>query len=49
VIVFDTTNANSFNNLEKWLDYVKDERGEDVLAILVGNKCDVTDQREVSN
>ena len=48
VIVFDTTNINSFNNLEKWLEYVRDERGEDVLPILIGNKCDAIDQRTVT-
>ena len=39
---------NYYNNLEKWLEYVRDERGEDVLAILIGNKCDAIDQRTVT-
>jgi len=29
----------------KWLDYVRDERGEDVLNCLIGNKLDLDQER----
>ncbi len=32
----------SFDSLTKWIDYVKEERGNDVLIYLLGNKIDVS-------
>ncbi|EGR31760.1 ras oncogene family protein, putative [Ichthyophthirius multifiliis] len=48
IIVYDTTNLSSFQNLNKWLDYVREERGKDVLIVLLANKIDLADQRQVS-
>ncbi|CAM0871787.1 unnamed protein product [Alopecurus aequalis] len=47
VIVYDVTNRQSFLNTSKWIDEVNTERGGDVLIILVGNKTDLVDQRQV--
>ncbi|KAG7698017.1 hypothetical protein KL930_001679 [Ogataea haglerorum] len=41
IIVYDITNKESFQNVSKWFDYVKQERGSNVLIILVGNKSDL--------
>jgi len=40
--------ANSFQNTSKWVDDVRAERGEDVIIVLVGNKTDLSDKRQVS-
>eukprot|EP00667_Euglena_gracilis_P018141 EG_transcript_19234 len=48
VIVYDITNQQSFLNTSKWLEDVRAERGEDVLIMLVGNKTDLSDKRQVS-
>uniref|UniRef100_A0A8C0BQV5 Ras-related protein Rab-6B n=3 Tax=Neoaves TaxID=3078114 RepID=A0A8C0BQV5_9AVES len=48
VIVFDITNLNSFQQTSKWIDDVRTERGSDVIIMLVGNKTDLADKRQVS-
>ncbi|KAK8790629.1 hypothetical protein WA588_002378 [Blastocystis sp. NMH] len=48
VIVYDLTNRASFEATKKWLSDVRAERGEDVVIILVGNKTDLSDSRQVS-
>jgi len=48
VVVYDITNRNSFLNTAKWIDDVRTERGTDVVMMLVGNKTDLADKRQVS-
>ena len=48
VIVYDLTNTQSFENIQKWIDDVKNERGDEALLVLVGNKSDKADERAVS-
>lgn len=38
----------SFQNTRKWVDDVRGERGNDVIIVLVGNKTDLNDKREVT-
>lgn len=38
IIVYDITNAISFEQITKWIDDVRNERGSNVLIVLVGNK-----------
>lgn len=40
LIVYDVTCPESFVNTKRWIEEVKDNCGEDVAIILVGNKCD---------
>mmetsp|Transcript_1250 Transcript_1250/g.3482 ORF Transcript_1250/g.3482 Transcript_1250/m.3482 type:complete len:223 (-) Transcript_1250:1456-2124(-) len=48
VVVYDVVNRTSFLNTSKWIDEVRNERGNDVILVLVGNKTDQTDKRQVS-
>ncbi|XP_066505255.1 ras-related protein Rab-41 isoform X2 [Hoplias malabaricus] len=48
VVVYDITNLNSFQQTSKWIDDVRTERGSDVIIMLVGNKTDLADKRQVS-
>ncbi|AFR98277.1 GTP-binding protein ryh1 [Cryptococcus neoformans] len=48
VIVYDITNRTSFQNTSKWVDDVRNERGQDVIIVLVGNKTDLNDKRQVT-
>ncbi|ONM57462.1 hypothetical protein Zm00014a_016411 [Zea mays] len=48
VIVFDVASRQSFLNTSKWIDEVRTERGSDVIIVLVGNKTDLVDKRQVS-
>jgi len=41
LIVYDITNRTSFVNVQRWYEDVKNERGNDVLIVLVGNKIDL--------
>ncbi|VEU20002.1 DEKNAAC100823 [Brettanomyces naardenensis] len=44
IVVYDITNKDSFNDVQKWFDYIREERGSDVLIVLVGNKSDLEDK-----
>ncbi|KAL1952642.1 hypothetical protein VTO42DRAFT_4581 [Malbranchea cinnamomea] len=48
VVVYDISNAKSFQNTRKWVDDLRAERGNDVIIVLVGNKTDLNDKREVT-
>ena len=48
VIVFDLTNKASFTNCDKWVEDVKNERGNDAVVVIVGNKIDKTEERAVT-
>nr|VDD34164.1 unnamed protein product [Brassica oleracea] len=48
VIVYDVANRQSFLNTSKWIEDVRTERGSDVIIVLVGNKTDLVDKRQVS-
>jgi len=48
VVVYDISNAKSFAQTRKWVDDVRGERGSDVIIVLVGNKTDLNDKREVT-
>jgi Ras-related protein Rab-6A len=44
----NSLDAKSFQNTRKWIDDVRAERGNDVIIVLVGNKTDLNDKREVT-
>lgn len=48
MLVYDITNAKSFDNIAKWLRNIDEHASEDVVKMLLGNKCDMTDRRVVS-
>lgn len=48
IIVYDVSSRASFVNTTTWVEDVRTERGEDALIMLVANKCDLQDKREVS-
>jgi Ras-related protein Rab-6A len=48
VVVYDITNKASFQNCDKWIEDVRAERGSEVVVMLVGNKTDLNDKRQVT-
>jgi len=48
VVVYDVSNRQSFLNTVRWIEEVRTERGSDVIIVLVGNKTDLVDKRQVS-
>lgn len=48
VLVYDLTCRQSFTSLSYWLEEVRQKAAADVSLLLVGNKADLSDQRQVS-
>ena len=48
LIVYDITSKNSFDKIEKWLSEVKEKAGNDIKFIIIGNKVDLSEKREVT-
>ena len=46
--MYDITKRQSFLNIGKWLAEVREKETADMVMILVGNKHDLRDVREVS-
>ena len=46
-IVYDITSESSFNNIENWYAEIQKETSKDIPILLVGNKCDLEDERKV--
>lgn len=49
VIVYDVTSQTSFEQTTKWIEDVQMERGINVIIVLVGNKVDLHELRQVSH
>ncbi|XP_014477669.1 PREDICTED: ras-related protein Rab-43 isoform X3 [Dinoponera quadriceps] len=47
IIVYDITKRSTFLSLQRWVEEVRRYTSSHVLLILVGNKCDLEDLREV--
>ena len=47
-LIYDITNRDSFKNLENWLIEIEKNASENVLKILIGNKNDLEDERDIS-
>ncbi|CAN5951353.1 unnamed protein product, partial [Sphagnum jensenii] len=48
-LVYDVTSEETYNNVMGWVDYVKDNRGDNVLIFIIGNKIDVNEERVIKN
>ena len=47
-MVYDVTDAESFENVKNWLTEIDRFAKEGVLRVLVGNKCDLEEKRKIS-
>ena len=48
ILVYDITNKNSFDSIDSWVEDIKNCAPENIVVILVGNKSDLADKRQVS-
>lgn len=48
MLVYDITNAKSFDNIAKWLRTIQEHANSDVEKMILGNKCDMEDKRVIS-
>ncbi|KAJ3423343.1 ras-related protein rab11 [Anaeramoeba flamelloides] len=47
LVVYDTTNYDSFQNISTWLNELRESSDNNIIIMLVGNKIDMTDSRTV--
>jgi len=47
IVVYDITNRKSFNDIKEWLEECKKNGTDTEMLVLVGNKSDLNDQRNV--
>ena len=47
ILMYDITRKNTFNTISNWWEKILDSKDKDFPAILIGNKCDLENQREV--
>ena len=47
-IVFDLSDRQTFEHVERWLEEINKYAKENVMRFLIGNKSDLVDKREVS-
>ena len=48
IIIYSVTNKNSFQHVENWIKELKLNSSKNVKIILVGNKCDLVNERKIS-
>ena len=47
LLVYDITNRKTFESVERWLKELREHADAKIVVMLVGNKCDLTDGRQV--
>uniref|UniRef100_A0A1A8EEP7 Ras-related protein SEC4 n=4 Tax=Nothobranchius TaxID=28779 RepID=A0A1A8EEP7_NOTKA len=48
MLVYDITNEKSFENIKNWIRNIEEHASSDVEKMVLGNKCDINDKRQVS-
>lgn len=48
MLVYDITNDKSFDNIKNWIRNIEEHASADVEKMILGNKCDMNDKRQVA-
>lgn len=48
MLVYDITNEKSFDNIKNWIRNIEEHASSDVDRMVIGNKCDIEEKRQVS-
>ena len=48
MLVYDITNEKSFDNIKNWIRNIEEHASADVEKMILGNKCDMNDRRQVN-
>uniref|UniRef100_A0A8C7Z9T8 small monomeric GTPase n=1 Tax=Oryzias sinensis TaxID=183150 RepID=A0A8C7Z9T8_9TELE len=48
MLVYDITNEKSFDNIKNWIRNIEEHASSDVEKMVLGNKCDINDKRQVT-
>ncbi|GLJ33849.1 hypothetical protein SUGI_0680360 [Cryptomeria japonica] len=47
MLVYDITKRQTFDHVVRWLEELRGHADNNIVIMLIGNKCDLTDKREV--
>ena len=48
LLVYDISRKETFNNLNRWVNEIKNNSDENINILLIGNKCDLEEGRQIS-
>ena len=48
LLVYDISEHSTFENIEMWMESITEEKGDKLPIVLIGNKADLNDERQVS-
>jgi Ras-related protein Rab-8A len=48
MLVYDITQEKSFENIKNWIRNIEENASNDVEKMLLGNKCELNEKRQVS-
>ena len=48
ILMYDITNKKTYNDITQWIKDIREYKGEEFPMILIGNKCDLEDERAVT-
>ena len=49
LLIYDISNKETFDSVKGWMSSIKNAANENISIVLVGNKCDLEEKREVTN
>ena len=49
LLVYDISKKKSFENIDKWISQFKETADNNIYVLLIGNKCDLENEREVQS
>ena len=47
ILMYDVTKRNTFEAITDWVQSIKEAKGENFPVVLIGNKCDLNEEREI--
>ena len=48
ILMYDITKRNTFESITEWVQSIKEAKGDNFPVVLIGNKCDLKEKREIS-
>jgi len=48
ILMYDVTKRSTFESITEWVKSIKEAKGDNFPVILIGNKCDLNEVREIS-
>ena len=49
MLVYDITQRSSFESISKWIKELKEHADPNIIMMLIGNKSDLTEKRQVKH